>query len=160
MDNDLLEKVRAAGVEPRLTRDFLRDIGIEDENHIDAIMAGHSETVKFWLSAAGEEKAAQEDKQDEEPSTEDTPPVTDWKAEYKRLRAEYDSLTRQIAEYKAYEKKTDVFRQTLRKIGVYQHADTIIRGSRDIIEKIDLEYPDPAGLEAFMRCEFADFIHK
>lgn len=130
----------------RLTRSFLKAMGIEDQEKQDEIIAAHRETVDPLKEERDElkEKADQveglqkqvEDLKKEIEKAGDSPYKTQWE----ETKAEFDKYKKDVEAKEAKAKKNEAYRKLLKEDGISEkRIDAIMRVSGDDAEKVEFD---------------------
>lgn len=155
----------------RLTRKFLKALGVEDESKMDEIIEAHRETVDALTAERDQYKA---DVEKYKPDAEKLPAIQKqldemknngdpYEDKYNQLKQEYDNYKTGIENEKVMAKKTAAYKKLLKEAGVSEkRIDAVLKVSNDIINGIEFDDKDEVknskDITTKVKDEWADFI--
>lgn len=145
-----------------LTRKMLRGMGLTDEQ-VDTIIEAHTETLEGLKDEAGRAKELEKQVKDLQGQIEASKGSKDWKAEYDKVKTDFDAYKKDVADKAADEAKVKEVRRLakeagLSEAGIEKAAKYTDRKSMELGE--DGKAKDAAAIVKSLREEWPEHIVK
>ena len=158
----------------RLTRKFLKALGVEEESKQDEIIDAHTETVdalkneRDLYKANAERYKADSDKlpdiqKELDNLKKEKESYGSYEDKYKGLKQEFDDYKAGVEAEKVKSKKTAAYKKLLKEAGVSEkRIDSILKVSNDIVNSVEFDDKDGVknaeDLTEKVKQEWSDFI--
>ena len=151
-----------------LTRKFLTALGIEADK-VDEIISAHSETVEALKGERDKYKAQAESAEEIQKKLDATEKelktikdAGDFKAEYDKIKNEFEKFKADIKSEKTKQEKTALYKELLKEAGISEkRIDTVLRVSGAEIDKLEVvenKIKDADKLKEALKKEWSDFV--